>query len=603
MALHSPIAVGRNSHHTVSMRLGIWPDLAEGEGVALFHDGLPVPDSARDLDKLELLGNTPMVVGIPVSMMGTELHVNIAAAMAATHFGISDLTRAKHAYVDTEHVSRSEPGPQRQLMRRAFDTADAHVQRTRARLESGPGTDPPQNVFAASIALEHTARSLIGAHTMYRTMLSMEGDAIVRLVIEQAAWAYAAAQLDIEEIEDLEPTKAITVFKRFHKPVGRLYGALSHSVHRQVRHHRTRVSIALNPLGTEGGALTVAEPFTHGVRMMLFAADCWAIAWEATQAAYMSELESVTEQDGELAVLPDRPFMGTIREIIDEADALAETTSDDADPFVESRRIPDARADRLELWGESAETMRPVLDALAKQAGDLGLPTDATIGEIFQAAGHVIDGPQALLESAEIVAQVSPAAAHAFVATDGLILTEQNRHLIDPEDARRWARAAGAHEVLFYGLEQLEVLNGDDPRDEPTIMDTRVETASVLLDELVAMINDGAMTAYDRLLGQVDAHPRGGVLGDTVRTVAFTELTLTVEHDTFDSDLGDDVRRIAAERFADRDPGMPAAVNRALAVTSTLVRGDLPMRKAVGDSRRELAIWVTLVAVVRANGA
>lgn len=157
------------------------------------------------------------------------------------------------------------------------------------------------------------------------------------------------------------------------------------------------------------------------------------------------------------------------------------------------------------------------------------------------------------------------------------------------------------NEVVFDRLDQLEFLDRDDPSDEAAIMDAEIDAAGTLLDELVALLNDGAMAAYDRLLAQVDEHPQSGVMGDQVRSVAFTELTLEVNEDTFRGHLADDVRRLVAVRFADRDANMPAAADRALAVADTLVNGDLPLSKAVDAPRRELAIWVTMVAVWRAN--
>lgn len=281
----------------------------------------------------------------------------------------------------------------------------------------------------------------------------------------------------------------------------------------------------------------------------------------------------------------------------------ADLDADDAYLPGRSRKIPGTRSTRVELAGEAAEALRPGFDALVRQAEALGMPSDATFGEILAAAGHDVGGEQELLEMAQVMEQVSPWSAHAFVATDGLILTEMNEHLVDPADAQRWVGAGGAYQAVFDRLDELEALDRDDPADEPAILDAEIDAAATLLDELVALVDDGAMVAYDRLLAHVEAHPQGAGLHEQVRSVAFTELSVEVDEDSFRGALGEDVRRLVGVRFADRDPGMPAAADRALAVVDSLVDGDLPLSEAVDDPRRELAVWVALVAVWRANSA
>lgn len=155
--------------------------------------------------------------------------------------------------------------------------------------------------------------------------------------------------------------------------------------------------------------------------------------------------------------------------------------------------------------------------------------------------------------------------------------------------------------MVFDRLDQLELLDRDDPTDEVAIMDAEIDAAGTLLDELVALLNDGAMAAYDpaRAGRRTSAQRRHGRPG-AVSRLHGTD-TLEVNEDTFRGGLADDVRRLVAVRFADRDPGLPAAADRALAVADTLVNGDLPLSKAVDDPRQELVIWVTMVAVWRAN--
>lgn len=266
-----------------------------------------------------------------------------------------------------------------------------------------------------------------------------------------------------------------------------------------------------------------------------------------------------------------------------------------------TRRVPGSRAARVQLSDETADLLGPSLTDLAGQADAAGLPADATLGEVLEAQGVDVDSEESLVEMADAMAHVSPAFAHAFLATDGLILTEMNQHLVSEADAQRWSEAAGSYEVIFDRLDELERLARDDVTDEDAVMDATYDAAGTLLDELVALVDDGAITAYDRLLTQVGAHPQGSGIREQVCSSAFTDLTAEVSEDSFDGPRGEDVRRLAAVRFADRDPAMPSAVDRALAVAGTLVDGDLALSKAVDDADRELAVWVVLVAVWRAS--
>lgn len=267
----------------------------------------------------------------------------------------------------------------------------------------------------------------------------------------------------------------------------------------------------------------------------------------------------------------------------------------------QARRIPGATGTTLQLGPEAADQLGPIKERMQQAAADLGLPPDATLGEIHEAAGLPDMGsPDQLLEMANAFAQANPAAAHAFLATDGLLLTEMNEQLVSEADRTRWLEAAGAHQVVFERLDELTQVDPDDPDSEMDAMDATFDAAGTLLDELVDLVNDGAMLAYHRLLTQVVEHPAGSEMREQVCSAAFNELTHEVDETTFDGQLGDNVRRLIATRFADDDPQMPAATDRALAVADTLPRGDAPLGRAVDDPNREVGVWATLLAVLRA---
>ncbi len=63
-------------------------------------------------------------------------------------------------------------------------------------------------------------------------------------------------------------------------------------------------------------------------------------------------------------------------------------------------------------------------------ATDRGLSGDATLAEVLAAVGHDPGSDGYLLEPAEVIAELSPAYAHAFLATDGMLLTRASQTLI-----------------------------------------------------------------------------------------------------------------------------------------------------------------------------
>jgi hypothetical protein len=152
---------------------------------------------------------------------------------------------------------------------------------------------------------------------------------------------------------------------------------------------------------------------------------------------------------------------------------------------------------------------------------------------------------------------------------------------------------------VFDQLEELAELPGEGFVDERFA--AVYEGGDALLDELVATLDDGAMPAYRHLLTEVAAHRAGHDLLRALGTAAYTELAEEVSAESFTGARAEDVRRLAAVRFADQDPTFPAAIDRALAVAPSLERGDVALAEAVGDAAQELHVWVVLLAVWRAG--
>jgi hypothetical protein len=58
-----------------------------------------------------------------------------------------------------------------------------------------------------------------------------ETEAVIRIILEQLAWAYVVPTIPEDKIPKLKPNDCITRFKTFFADCGRLYGILSHGAH------------------------------------------------------------------------------------------------------------------------------------------------------------------------------------------------------------------------------------------------------------------------------------------------------------------------------------------------------------------------------------
>lgn len=256
------------------------------------------------------------------------------------------------------------------------------------------------------------------------------------------------------------------------------------------------------------------------------AADGWAEALDAAGAndrlrAFTDAADRLARHDNPhghaldqaLAVeLADRPLTlePLARRLLPSAAVAADRGRADAAYPPGPRRTPTTSATRLSLAGEGGGVVAEALRQAFDQAAELALGPDASLGDILQAQG--IDPDQADAEMLAMLEGFDPAAAYAWLATDGLLLTEENIRLVDPADARRWQEAGGAYQAICEHAGQL--LDAD--AEEEAWLDARTEASGIALDELVACVDDGAMRAWDHLVDRVIEVEEGLPEGDMI---------------------------------------------------------------------------------------
>jgi hypothetical protein len=337
------------------------------------------------------------------------------------------------------------------------------------------------------------------------------------------------------------------------------------------------------------------------------AADGWAEALDAAGAndrlrAFTDAVDRLGRHDNPhghalnqaLAVeLAGRPLSlePLARRLLPSAAVSADPAAADAAYPPGPRRTTTASATRLSLSGEGGEVVAHALRQAFDEASRLGLRPDASLGDILQAQG--IDQDEAEAQMLAMLEEFDPGAAYAWLATDGLLLTEDNVRLVDPADARRWQEAGGAYQAVFEHADQL--LDAD-PGEEARI-DARTEASGIALDELVACIDDGAMKAWDHLVDRMNAHPAADDLYAGMDFGAFMELCAAAGDDAEQPAL-ETARRLAVTRF---DAAVVDAVDRVVEEVGGLPEGDVVIHEHAPDPRQRLAVWTLLLAGLRAT--
>jgi hypothetical protein len=246
----------------------------------------------------------------------TGLRRNLHAAAAASGLGLASLDYAKRAYT-TDEPERSGGAIER--FTDIYHFARQHMADTKARLASRPETPDHFGTFAASVALQRLSASFQAAHLLYGLGLNVEGDAVSRLILEQIAWAVAAAQLDSrDEVRKVKAESSITQLKALLPDTGRLYGELSKIAHAGYLQHRDSFLLG----DEEQGAVLLAwSRLAPSARLLGVLADAWVVGCEVTQADQLETFTAIRSRIDRSAD-PDRTFPAVMAKEVHELDLL-----------------------------------------------------------------------------------------------------------------------------------------------------------------------------------------------------------------------------------------------------------------------------------------
>jgi hypothetical protein len=282
-------------------------------------DSSDLPDWMGVGDPLDVLEDFTTVSGpsgkviLPRSA-SPQLVENIAAALIASFLGIG-LEYAKKTYVKS--IPQAPDNPTAVAFQEAYVAGRRHMSETMRGF--GPGPIPSVGAQFSDAALRRLEATYFAAGLLFRTGYLFEAHAVLRLFLEQVAWAYAVRDAQTaDDAEGVSPTKAIGQLKRLLPYVGPMYGLLSKRTHLELRSHGQFVDVSGSSARV---VLRHGEASLREGWILLLAADSWSVVYELTQLPWMSSLLS-------WRLSTDGPALAGHRPLVDLAATMREKHSE-----------------------------------------------------------------------------------------------------------------------------------------------------------------------------------------------------------------------------------------------------------------------------------
>jgi hypothetical protein len=286
------------------------PDVTEQSHLGIQRDCLDT------LEDFVSLGGPGGVVILPRAAPSSLLE-NTRAAVVASN-GRIGLDYALRRYVSGHPASK--PPAVYVAFQEAYFAGKQHMKETSERFRSGP--EPSAGAVCAEAALARLPATYFAAGLLLRTGHLYEAHAVLRLLVEQVAWAFGVSEATSEgQARGTSVTKSVSRLREVLPYVGPLYGLLSSKTHMGLESH-------YGFLDWSGEYVKVK--LTHGTDawavgwILLQAADAWAVAYERTQLPFMISMENWVGEGPNIRLRPDRPFLKRARELRERLTAAIE---------------------------------------------------------------------------------------------------------------------------------------------------------------------------------------------------------------------------------------------------------------------------------------
>lgn len=184
--------------------------------------------TSHDLDDYDILTMNMLSVAVPYKTT-ESLRKLLWAAMVTYIFGNSSVDHVirRYGHLWQHRGDKSFESDPRLLALRSTQEDVTHIAE---RLEKA-STSPKLGHVCAKSALCRLEATFKAAYGLIRRNYIFETEAVVRMLLEQLAWAHEAYTTDDDNLCTLNPTKCITPFKAVFAESGRFYGELSEGAH------------------------------------------------------------------------------------------------------------------------------------------------------------------------------------------------------------------------------------------------------------------------------------------------------------------------------------------------------------------------------------
>jgi len=183
--------------------------------------------SSHDLDDYDIISTNLMSVAVP-HRTNEGFRKMIWAAMVTYSLGNNsvDHVMKRYKFLWARRQNKSFQSDVRVISLR--ETCDA-VREIADQLEKVKSTSLGK--ICAKSALCRLEASFKAAYGLVRRHYVFETEAVIRMILEQLAWAYVVPTIPEDKISKLKPNDCITRFKTFFADCGKLNGMLSNGAH------------------------------------------------------------------------------------------------------------------------------------------------------------------------------------------------------------------------------------------------------------------------------------------------------------------------------------------------------------------------------------
>jgi hypothetical protein len=292
---------------------------ADGKDGEYFIQTPSVNDMVRavleDFDVIATRQHAVLVRGRPFLK---HFATNIRAAVVASTLGLASVDYARRRYCEDEKEAEAAAV---HAYIDAYYLAKTYIQRLTTSLVTQGKPEPSVGVYGASIVLERLLLSFFCAHLMYQMGYRYEGHAISRLILEQIAWAFQAREaVDMDAVERIKATTAVTELVRFAPDAGRLYGFLSKKTHIDYSSHMEFLRLQ----DGQGALVYAHDVMPEYGSVILRLADLFGLVWEASQFPYLAAAQAVERREGVIVPKPDRPYLAAMQAHLDNIQRAAD---------------------------------------------------------------------------------------------------------------------------------------------------------------------------------------------------------------------------------------------------------------------------------------